>query len=68
MANSLRNTPLFLGLVLFAGSAIHTAAQTTRSEPSPFTSQASPGYTKASPVPLRADAKITFLRQSFLDH
>ena len=52
MQNSLRLTPLFFGLVLFAGSAVHTAAQTSRSEPSPFTAQASPGYTKASPVPL----------------
>jgi hypothetical protein len=37
-ANSLRNTALFLGLALFAGSAIHTAAQTTRSESSPWIS------------------------------
>src|SRR5258707_6277411 len=52
MRNSLRFTGLFLGLVLFAGSAIRTAGQTVKSEPSPFSSQATPGYTKASPVPL----------------
>lgn len=56
MRNSLRLAPLFLGLVLFAGSAITTPAQAAKSEPSPFTSQARPGYTKASPVPLSSAA------------
>src|SRR6266481_6090141 len=52
MRNSLRFTWLFFGLVLFAGSAIRTAGQTVKSEPSPFSSQAAPGYAKASPIPL----------------
>jgi hypothetical protein len=52
MPSSIRFTALFLGTVFLACSATSTAAQTAASEPSPFSAQASPGYTKAVPVPL----------------
>jgi hypothetical protein len=52
MPNSRRLTPLFLGSVLLTCSAIPTAGQTATSEPSPFSTQATPGYTKAAPISL----------------
>ena len=52
MPNSHRFTALFLGSVLFTCSAIRTAGQTASSEPSPFSTQASPGYTRAAPIAL----------------
>jgi hypothetical protein len=52
MRNSPRFTALFLGLVLLTCSAGRTAAQTASSEPSPFSTQAAPGYTKAAPIAL----------------
>src|ERR1700739_526516 len=42
MRNLLRCTFLFVGLVLLAGSAVRSAAQAAKSEPSPFSSQARP--------------------------
>src|SRR5246127_5353142 len=56
MRNSLRCTFLLLGLVLLAASAVRSVAQTAKSEPSPFSSQARPGYTKASPLALASAA------------
>jgi hypothetical protein len=44
MRNSLRCTAVFFGLVLLAGSAIRTTGQTAKSEPSPFSSQASQAF------------------------
>jgi hypothetical protein len=52
MPNSPRFTALFLGSVLSACCAISTAGQTATSEPSPFSTQATPGYTKAAPIAL----------------
>jgi hypothetical protein len=56
MRNSLRCRFLFVALVLLAGSAVRSAAQAAKSEPSPFSSQARPGYTKASPLALASAA------------
>jgi hypothetical protein len=52
MPNSPRFTALILGSALLTCSAIRTAGQTATSEPSPFATQASPGYTKAAPIAL----------------
>lgn len=52
MGNSLRFTALFLGLVLSACLATRTAGQTAQSEPSPFSTQATPSYSKAVPIAL----------------
>ena len=52
MPNSPRFTALFLGSVLSACCAISTAGQTATSEPSPLSTQATPGYTKAAPIAL----------------
>jgi hypothetical protein len=52
MPNSLRFTALFLGSVFLTCSAVRTAAQTASSEPSPFSTQGAPGYTKAAPIAL----------------
>jgi hypothetical protein len=46
MQNLLRLASLFFGLVLFACSAIRATGQTAKSEPSPFSSRATPGYTE----------------------
>lgn len=56
MRNSPRFSALFLGFVLFACCAVRTAAQTAPSEPSPFSAQATPGYTKAVPLALGSAA------------
>jgi hypothetical protein len=56
MRNSLRLTLFFFGLVLYAGAAMCTAAQTAKSEPSPFANRSTVGYTKASPVPVSSVA------------
>ncbi len=50
MRNSVRFTALFLGSVLSPCFAVRTAGQTVQSEPFPFSAQATPGYTKASPI------------------
>jgi len=50
MPRSFRFTTLFLGSLLLTGLATRTACQTVQSEPSPFKSQANPGYAKASPL------------------
>src|ERR1700723_2775404 len=52
MPNSPRFTALFLGSVLSACCAIGTAGQTATSEPPPFSTQVTPGYTKAAPIAL----------------
>jgi hypothetical protein len=52
MPRSLSITALCLGSVLLAFTASPTPGQTATSEPSPFAAQASPGFTKALPVPL----------------
>ncbi len=52
MPNSFRFAGLFLGSVLFTCSAISTAGQTAPNETSLSSAQASPGYTKAAPMPL----------------
>jgi hypothetical protein len=52
MPSSIRLTALFLGSVFMACTAARTPGQAAPSEPSPFSGQTSPGYAKASPVPL----------------
>ena len=52
MPRSLRFTAVCLGSMLLACTASRTPGQTATSEPSPFAAQASPGFTKALPVPL----------------
>jgi len=52
MPNSLRLMTFFFGSALLACSATRTAGQTATSEPSPVSTQATPGYTKAAPMPL----------------
>src|ERR1700722_7325651 len=56
MRNPLRITALFLGLVLSACLATRVAGQTASSEPSPFSTKATPGYAKASPIALGSTA------------
>jgi len=56
MPYSPRFTALILGSALLTCSAIRTAGQTATSEPSPFSTEASPGYTKAAPIALGSAA------------
>jgi hypothetical protein len=50
MPRSIRFTSLFLGLMLLTCFAKRSTGQTVQSEPSPFSTQALPGYATASPV------------------